>query len=79
MGSIELINEHTERQHITKHFTIDAFNTELELTKWYDDDDINGFDADWEWETSEYKKLFEALTEEQQDEILDFINNQCKL
>ena len=74
---ITIENEQTSRYHRIKQYTIDIeINGEsktLEFWKSWDDDDMSGYETDWEWETEADKKTFDALKEENQEEIIDWI------
>lgn len=59
----------------TKEFTIKLENgTELEIVKWWREDDIsNDYECDWEFQNKKQEEVFKNLTEEDQDEVKDYL------
>jgi len=73
MPKIELINTETQYMKVVKTFTINAFGIEIKVDKWCEDDALfNQYDNDYE--IQDEKKVKEKLTEEQLDELDEFIS-----
>ena len=72
---MKLTNEYTTRNHLVKEFEIELDNGKtLHITKWWDDDEINGYDNDYEIDENDKKNIFDKLNEEEQDEVMDILN-----
>ena len=70
---IEIIREKIVR--IEKIYTLKlSEEKEIFVTKWYVDNEMD-IDADWEFFDEKSKETFNSLSEEEQDEVYDFIND----
>jgi len=79
---IETSFEETESKRIVKNYTI-AINLEkgempeleLELWKsWLEEEIGNVYEQDWGWNSEEDRQKYDKLTEEEQEEVDDYIN-----
>ncbi len=71
---IEIENKHIVRESVAIDFTLDIGNDRtLELYKSWEDGENIQPDTDWGWNDEESEKLFMSLSEEDQEEITDFI------
>lgn len=69
---IELINENLRSLRISKDFEIRVGDKELVVNKWCFEDDYE-CNADSNFD-NESQAVFDSLSEEEQDEVLAFIN-----
>lgn len=70
---MKIINEHTSYYRIVKEFEIETdAGEELSFCKYGGDSDDGSVDSDYDF-TDESKVKFDAMPEEEQERIIDFI------
>ena len=73
-SKFKIFNENCVSVHKVTEFDIELPNgNTISISKSVRNDDIGGFDDDWNWLTEDDKKLFDSLSEETQDELTEFI------
>ena len=74
---LEVISEYLSHKRVVKNFTIKLRNgQEIEICKWWEDGEIGcDYECDWEIVNEKDQKTYDKLSEENQDELQDFIND----
>ena len=75
---ITIENNELVMRKIARQFTLKVRTGTIEVEKYEQYDDMAGGDCDsgWDWlDTDESIKTFEALTEDEQEQVEDFIDN----
>ena len=75
-NKIKVVDEYLSTRRVSKRFTIEAFDKEIEITKWWYEDEWTGeYEVDWDFDSEQSKEVYNELTDEQQDELEDFISD----
>jgi len=71
----KISQEYTSFLRKTKEYVLEVGEEEITIRKWWEEDEVgSNYDCDWECADDESKKKYDALDEDEQDELSDFIN-----